>query len=388
MRPAAQTQRFLDVIQRALDTHPQVLAARSRLDAARYGLSAVEWGRYPSLTADMSRNNNGDTVQRLQLAQPVWAGGRIDADINLGGARLVVASESVREAELLLAEQVVVAAVELRKARVQLARARESIESYQRLLEAIERRAGGGLGLQSDVVLARSRIEQARALAAQYEANERRAHARWVSLTGIAPANLVVPDTTPADAAGLDELVDQAKAFSPVLARLRAEAEAAGHDAEITKAVAWPQLSVRAVRTWQAGRESRSETQYLGVLEYQPGAGIGVIDRARAAYAQRDAALAQIARAEREIQEQIGSAFADRTGFSARVDALMSATLANGEVIESFMRQYNIGKRTWLDVLNAQREWTDSIQLAEETRHNALAAAYRLAVLSGRLFRP
>jgi hypothetical protein len=30
---------------------------------------------------------------------------------------------------------------------------------------------------------------------------------------------------------------------------------------------------------------------------------------------------------------------------------------------------------------------TDSIQLSEETKYNALAASFRLAVLSGRFFR-
>lgn len=384
---APQGSTLINSVRLALESHPNVRVAQAKLEAARFGLSAAEWGRYPSLAAEMSRSQDGDAIRRLQLQQPLWAGGRIDADIGSNSTKVTAATAAIREAELGLAEQIVQTAVELRKARVQLARANESLSGYQKLLDAIERRAEGGLGLQSDVILARSRIAQAKASSAQFEANERRINTRWMALTGISSTDLKVPETTAADAASVEELLSDAKAFSPALARLQAEVETAGFDAEATQASAWPQLSVRAVRSWQSGVVNLIDTQYLAVLEYQPGSGLGVIDRARATYAQRDATQAQIAKTERDIEEQIRSAIADRQGFSARVTALDAASTANAEIIDSFIRQYNIGKRTWLDVLNAQREWTESVQLAEETRYNALASAYRLAVLSGRFFK-
>jgi outer membrane protein, adhesin transport system len=215
----------------------------------RFSLSAAEWARFPTLSADMSRSNDDQTVRRLQAQQPLWAGGRIGAGISSNEAKVVAATAAVREAELSLAEQVVTAAVDLQKTRVQLTRARESLAAYQRLLDAIERRSEGGLGLQSDVTLARSRIEQARANAAQLEANERRAHSGWMALVGVPAEDMQVAEKTAADDAPLSVLVDEAKAFSPTLTRLRAEAEAAEFDGTVARAAAWPQLSVRAVRS-------------------------------------------------------------------------------------------------------------------------------------------
>jgi outer membrane protein, adhesin transport system len=380
---------LLEIVRRTLGTHPQMRASRARLDAASFNLSAAEWARYPTLSADMSRSDDDRKVHRVQAQQPLWAGGRISADISSNEAKVVAATAAVRETELSLAEQVVTAAVILQKARVQLARGRDALVAYERLLDAIERRSEGGLGLQSDVTLARSRIEQARANVAQFEANERRAYSNLFALTGVPLGEVEVPERTPADDAPLSILIDEAKLFSPALARLRAESEAAEHDATAAGAAMWPQLSLRAIRTWEKAKDQDTtfkDSQILGVIEYQPGAGLGTLDRTRAAYAQKDAAFAQIDRVMREIEEQVSVAFADRVGFAARVDALSVATSANAEVIESFIRQYNIGKRTWLDVLNAQREWTDGVQLLEETRYSALLAAYRLAVLSGRFF--
>lgn len=377
-----------DAVGQALAVHPTIQAAQARLDAARFGLSAAEWARYPTLSGELSRNQDTETIRRVQLQQPLWAGGRIDADIGGGNARVAAAAAALREAELALADQIVQAAVEVRRTRLLRRLAEDSLAAYQRLLEAIERRAEGGLGLQSDVTLARSRIAQARASAAQFDADKRRADTRWRALTGQPSTELRVPETTAADAAGLDELVADAIAFSPALGRLRAEAESAGFDARSTRAALWPQLSLRAVRSWQSGTIDVKDTQYLAVVEYQPGAGLASVDRARAVYAQRDAAQAQLGAVERDLVEQVRTAYGDRQGFAARVAALDAATAANAEVIDSFLRQYNIGKRSWLDVLNAQREWTDSVQQAETTRAGALAAAYRLAVLSGRFFRP
>lgn len=375
-----------DLLRRALETHPRIRAARARLDGSRFGLSAAKWARYPSLSATMSRNDNHENVRQLQLQQPLWAGGRITSDISANEARVRAAIESVREAEFQLSDEVLGAAVDLSRYRTLLARARESLASYEALFDAITRRSEGGVGLYSDVILAQSRIEQMRAVVAQYEATARRSFTRWMALTGVDPGELIVPDEPLKKDWSVQALVAEAKAFSPVIARLRAEAQASTHEADVTRAERWPQLSLRAIHTKQSDVELEDDTVVLGVLEYQPGAGLATIDRARAAYSQRDAALAQIDLVEREVEEKVLAAHADLKGFVGRAAALAAAAAATGEVIDSFIRQYNIGKRSWLDVLNAQREWSDTRLLAEETRFNALAAEYRLALYSGRYF--
>ena len=373
----------------AIEAHPATRAAQARLDSARFGVSEAEWARYPSLSTELSRNDAGDQFHRLQLQQPLWAGGRIEATIASSGAKAVGATAAVRETRMAVAEQIAQTAVELRKSQVQIGHAEESLTGYQKLLDAIERRADGGLGLQSDVTLARSRIALANANLAQLQANERRLVARWISLTGAPPGtfDIASEDNTALATLRVDDLVAEALAFSPALARQRAEVEVIGFDRDATLAAAWPQLSLRAIRTFERGANVSNETQYLAVLEYQPGAGLGVLDRSQAVGAQQAALTADIAKLERDIEEQVRAAHADLRGLSERVSALNEAGTANAEIIQSFLRQYNIGKRSWLDVLNAQREWTDSIQQSIETRYNALAAAYRLEVITGRFFR-
>ncbi|WP_369412294.1 TolC family protein [Geotalea toluenoxydans] len=49
------------------------------------------------------------------------------------------------------------------------------------------------------------------------------------------------------------------------------------------------------------------------------------------------------------------------------------------------MRQYDAGRKTWVDVLNAQRELSDARLALEQTRSSFQENSLRLAVLLGRL---
>ena len=53
----------------------------------------------------------------------------------------------------------------------------------------------------------------------------------------------------------------------------------------------------------------------------------------------------------------------------------------------SFYRQYDTGRKTWLDVLNIQRELTDQQLQLVQSENNRLILSLRLAVLMGRLGR-
>jgi adhesin transport system outer membrane protein len=50
-------------------------------------------------------------------------------------------------------------------------------------------------------------------------------------------------------------------------------------------------------------------------------------------------------------------------------------------VIESYLRQYAVGKKSWLDVLNAQREATQARNTLVDFEVQYLTSIYRLRVL-------
>jgi adhesin transport system outer membrane protein len=64
----------------------------------------------------------------------------------------------------------------------------------------------------------------------------------------------------------------------------------------------------------------------------------------------------------------------------SRVSSAMSA-----EIFDSYARQYVIGRKTWIDVLNAVRESVQANYLLEDARAQSVAAAMRLRLSCGML---
>lgn len=58
------------------------------------------------------------------------------------------------------------------------------------------------------------------------------------------------------------------------------------------------------------------------------------------------------------------------------------------EVFESYSRQYIAGRKTWIDVLNAVRETTQSDFALADARAQVVAAGERLRLRTGALMAP
>ena len=76
-------------------------------------------------------------------------------------------------------------------------------------------------------------------------------------------------------------------------------------------------------------------------------------------------------------------------GTTATGQAVRKITLRAGEitaeVFDSFARQFVIGRKSWLEVLNAVRESTQAQLAVADARAQQLAAALRLQLLTGAL---
>jgi adhesin transport system outer membrane protein len=375
------------MVRSALINHPSIIGASARQEAATYSLDAAKSGRLPSLAVGLGRADDGSRANSIAVTQPLWTGGRITGEIAGGEYRVSAAEAGLREAELQLSEQVVQLGLELVRYRTLVAIATDNLAAHEQLMQTTERRAKSGAGTESDLVLAGSRTEQARASLTQWQSAERRTAARLVAVTGeSAPTLLAIGSNPLAGTKTPEDAVSAAQLFSPTVVRLKAEAEAAGSDATVAESRLWPQLGLKAEALDNTGLITQRDNRLMLTLEYQPGAGLGARDRARAASAQKRAAEIAIDRAKREVTERVSADLLEAQGLAPRITSLERVVKANKDLVASFLRQFTAGKRSWLDVLNAQNEFTSSKQALEETRFAALAASYRVALATGQFF--
>jgi len=59
---------------------------------------------------------------------------------------------------------------------------------------------------------------------------------------------------------------------------------------------------------------------------------------------------------------------------------------SNWLLIDSFLAQYKVGNKSWLDVVNAQREYYQSVMSLIDALGDRCAAAFELQTLSGQTF--
>lgn len=379
---ARQVWTFAQLVQAATDSHPLMLGRRSAQEAARADKSGAEWARYPTPSIETySRNINGSAgVARLE--QPLFAGGRITSSIEAAGSRLDAAGAAVDEARLDLRLRVIAATVEVLRQKARLAHADTSVQEHRRLLEMIQRRVRQEVSSAIDQSLAESRLYQAendRSLIAQ---GLRNALAQLSQLAGRPVTDVSEQGMQDEGApASLEAAQKLAQEHSPVLQRLAFEEAAAGSDIGVRRAALFPSVAVRLERAMGAIAESRA----LLVLQAQPGAGLAAQSGVEAAIARRESTRQSREASLRELDERITLDWNELQSARSRVANAGLARQMAADVFASYARQYVIGRKSWLDVLNAVREASQSEFAVEDARAQALGASLRLRAQTGTL---
>lgn len=376
---------FQRVLDEALASHPAVLGKRSARDAASAEKEGAEWARYPSPSIEASsRSESRPASTVLRIDQPLWAGGRIGAGIDAAERRFDAAGAAVDETTLDLSLRVVATYLEALRQQAREAHAAAGVQEHENLLAMIRRRVTKEVSSQVDLHLAESRLHQAANDSSLVTQALRNALTQLTQLGG-KPVSEVMWQ-------GLDEqgvpatheaALEAALASSPVLRRLRHDEEAASAEIEQKRAAYMPNVVLRLERT--SGGGFANDSRAMVVLTAQPGAGLSAGSAVEAAIARREAARRARDAAERDVRERVAQDWNEWTAARARLPrARLSATMAR-QVFESYERQYVIGRKNWVEVMNAVREVTQAQFAMEDARAQSIAAGLRMRAQAGTL---
>jgi adhesin transport system outer membrane protein len=85
----------------------------------------------------------------------------------------------------------------------------------------------------------------------------------------------------------------------------------------------------------------------------------------------------------RSLREQVETAWVQRVASDERVTGARQSVDMTQSVSESYARQYAAGRKTWIDVLNAVREATQSQFALSDALAQSRSAALTLWLLTG-----
>lgn len=368
-------------IDRAVETHPSIAAAKAQARAAGAEVRAAKWQKFPTFSVEgLLLDQRGNRTQAQAVVdQPLWTGGRISGAIGRARARQDAAAAAFDEAVLSIALSTAQAFFEVHRWHERVAILSLSLEQHRRMVETMERRYAQEVSPLSDLELARSRALQIEQQIYQARSQEAAASSRLRELVGdpFYVAGTLPP--VPRDWPRFDDgaITAQALGYSPQLKRLRFEAEAAGADARIARASVLPQLS------GQYSYNDVSGHRVGLVLKAQSDGGLSRFAAAEAARSREEASELQAVATERQLRDQLFALLRDYESATSRLGGSTAASTSAQRVMESYMRQFTSGRRTWLDVMNAVRETTTAQIDAMEVRISGQSSLARILLLSG-----
>ena len=365
----------------AVKSHPLIAAAKSSAGAAGADLRASKWQRFPSFSVEgLYLDQTGNRIQaQAVIDQPLWSGGRISGSISRAGARQNAAIAGYDEAVLTISASTAQAFFEVHRWKERAEILSQSLDRHNNMVATMERRYAQEISPLSDLELARSRALQIEQQLYQARAQQGAALSRLRELVGD-PSIALVRTLSPFEVQPKfedEDVISKSLAFSPLLKRLKFEAESARADMRIARASILPQLN---------GQYSYNETfgHRVGlVLKAQSDGGFSRFSAANAAEQRARASELQIEAGQRQLRDQLFVQLREYESATARLAGSLEASGSTQRVMESYMRQFASGRRTWLDVMNAVRESTSAEIDALEARVSAQASLTRILILSG-----
>jgi adhesin transport system outer membrane protein len=394
--PAA-FQNLRQAVNEAVLRNPNRIRAGHEVTGAGYQRDAAQWGRFPTLSVEATPASGNSSSRSLsatipqtvvRIDQPLWAGGRIEGQIDAARAQLSASELADAESRRRIAEDTAVAYVGWLRAAERVEIARAGAEQLQTLLRYVQRRETDGVASSADVAIATGRYSQGLAQVSEMRGALERARAELENLVTL-PAGRGTQVTVPVyPERRLADIEEAYLSNSHLVAQRRAEADAARAQVAVRQGQMLPRVSVRAEHLTYDNKNngtglSNNDTRVMLSVQFSPEAGLSSYSNVQAAGSKVESALAQVTADENDVRLRARANWADYNSgrqqvgdFEPQVNALETAS-------SSFMRQFEAGRKSWVDVLNTHRETTEAKISLSRARGLREQSALRLMANTG-----
>jgi outer membrane protein, adhesin transport system len=245
------------------------------------------------------------------------------------------------------------------------------------------------LGRAADLPAAMGRVSLAEAVNTSRLARLEQVRLEFQSLTGLARVQDMPDLVRFAPASTLDDAYQAALKASPALQVAQADIEAARQGVLLAKAPYRPRLSLDASaksgRDW-GGLKGQQSDLYLGLqAEWTVPAGGAYGHAVQAATESEVATRYAYEKARDELQLRVSTAWFDFLAQSQSLDSYTDYVQHAEAMVDASRKQFKIGRRSLLDVLNAENELFTARSNKLSAELDQIKSAWRLVGLQGQL---
>ncbi|KHT35625.1 TolC family outer membrane protein [Vibrio sinaloensis] len=386
-----------------LATNPEIKAVFNEFKSAVKQNSAAEGAYLPSIDLDAGigyeRISPADSTGRdttnltrkeatVSLTQLIWDGSATLNDMD----RTAAEAESIR-LQLLsdasdMALKVTDVYLDAVKATEVLALSESNLAVHKEIYRDIKRRAESGIGSTADVSQVEARIAKAHGNLLAAQNNLIDTHTQFKRLVGQDPLGLIYPRADESKLPlSLTDAIIQANDNHPVIKLSMIDVDAARFQYKQSKGSFYPTFSIEASQTWRddaGGDEGRSEETLAMIrMRYNLFNGGSDSDLSERAAYQLNKAKDLRDDAYRQVEEGLRLSWSALDLTLQQKNFLADHVDSAAETVISYEKQYRIGQRTLLDLLNTENELFEARKDYLDAHYAEQYAKYRVMNATG-----
>jgi adhesin transport system outer membrane protein len=391
------------LLKKVIHQHPQVLIQVQNLKSTGFDIEVAKQAFYPtpSISLERAQSQGGNDpsysgtpqVAIYRLQQPLWTGGRLSAQQNKAAANQEIEVAKLLEVQQGLALKTLQAwteVVNFQRQQTALLKTKNELENLQ---AKIERRAEQGLSTQSEVKLSWLRVSMVKQLLNQTKMQEDLA---WLRLKQWVPEAQPLSQATDALSAPSNdsqahlqntENIDWdalSTSQSPVALRLKSQLKIQEAELDEKRAAYQPEVYLRAEH--QRGNYAFANAQnvnrlFIGVTA-TTGAGLSMQNQLASLMAKHDSAQYEIALTQRLLSETVQSDVLNLIARQSKAEELKLNLESLQDIQTAWLRQFDSGRKTWIEVMNAAQETMQSQMSLIENDTSMQLSYWRLQILA------
>ena len=341
-------------------------------------------------TQNLDKQMWGKVGYSAQLVQPIWDGFATRSRVRTATSTLESQKYRVFDTATSLSLDAIIAHIDLLRRRKIYELSEENVTHHKGLVGQAQDRASLGADTAADVTQAQSRLQRAYSSLSEAKAALLVAEETYVRLTGLPAASRLQPVSMPPQLfAATQAVMDQAKKSNPKLAAYLQDIRASRGERELADAAFSPTLNLEAGPNYTnlGGASDRWVYSFdvMGVVRWN-------IFNSGADVAERRAASARMRQTRQvmynfmdDLKLDVESTWINYQAAQEQYNHYSKAIEYNKYTRTAYLEQFQIGKRSILDVLDTESELYNSATQAETARGNILVGAYRLSALTGNM---
>lgn len=405
--PASQATTLEEAVQGAIVFHPRIQRDEALEQASEQQIEEAYSGYLPSLDADLSVGAEATnspvtraggfgtrglvtTANSVTARQLVFDGWLTPGLVAAARSNHRAAKGDLRETSELIAVEATQLFLNVLRDSEFVAAAETNVASHQEISDRIVGLAQAGRGSEADIAQAESRLALSKASLEELRGGLREVIARYTETVGVAPQELERPAVLDyGEPATVDEAIAIAMDANPSVRAASARVDQANDEIRVAEAAYYPRLDLEAFSSINENLDGTkggdSDLNGRARLQWNLFNGFGDVARSRRAERLHNAAEGTFGDESRRIREETRTVWESLQTARDRIGPIREHHAAQQRVLNAYLQQFDVGRRSLLDLLDSQNEYFQAqLQLADAD-FNVTVAEYELIFVTGRL---